>query len=92
MNKLPMYRGARSFITNSNTIMNIFLFFIAPRYRIPGLSAELRALAIIFGFDPKDDDDFKYLWKTYVETPFDSDRRFIMKAFSRVKDKKKLQM
>lgn len=61
-------------------------------YRDAGLSAELRALAMVFGSDPKNDDDFKFLWKTYVDTPLDAERRYIMKAFSRVKDKKKLKM
>ncbi len=55
------------------------------------MSVELRALTINFASDPKKDDDFDYLWKLYIETPLDSDRRFIMKAFSRIKDKKKLQ-
>ena len=61
-------------------------------FRDAGMSAELRALAIVFGSDPKNDDDFKFLWKKYVNTPLDAERRYIMKAFSRVKDKKKLQM
>ena len=56
------------------------------------MPAELRALAIVFGSNPKNEDDFKFLWKTYVETPLDAERRFIMKAFSRVKDKRKLQV
>ena len=56
------------------------------------MPAELRALAIVFGSNPKNDDDFNFLWKTYVNTPLDAERRFIMKAFSRVKDKKKLKM
>eukprot|EP00795_Rhopilema_esculentum_P007813 gene7813-13677_t len=56
------------------------------------LSAELRALAMVFGSDPKDDEDFDFLWQSYVNAPLDAERRFIMKAFSRVKDKKKLQM
>ncbi len=61
-------------------------------HRIPGMSAELRALTIVYSFDPKSDDDFDFLWKTYIETPLDTDRRFIMKAFSRIKDRKKLKM
>ena len=61
-------------------------------YRIPGMPAELRALTLVYASDPKNDGDFEFLWKTYVETPLDADRRFIMKAFSRVKDKKKLKV
>ena len=47
---------------------------------------------MVFGSDPKDDEDFDFLWQSYVNAPLDAERRFIMKAFSRVKDKKKLQM
>jgi len=80
-------------LTNDFKVRIVDLFQMVKNGKIDsGMPAELRALAIVFGSNPKNDDDFKFLWKTYVNTPLDAERRFIMKAFSRVKDKKKLQI
>eukprot|EP00794_Sanderia_malayensis_P004789 gene4789-5416_t len=73
-------------------ILSVYFDEMKKGNKVPGMTAELRALTLIFGFDAKKDDDFNFLWKTYIETPRDADRRFIMKAFSRVKDRKKLKV
>ena len=50
----------------------------------------MRALALMYGYDTKDDADWNYLWQLYVEAEVDADRKLLMKAFSQFKDKDKI--
>merc|ERR1719450_1383859 len=55
--------------------------------RLPGLSPEIRALAITYGHDSSDDRHWDFLWKLYVNSPVDTDRKIVMKAFALYRDK-----
>ena len=59
-------------------------------FRLPGLSPELRALALIYGHDSTDDRHWDFLWKLYVDSPVDTDRKFIMKAFALYREKSRV--
>jgi len=70
--------------------LRIIFLKMRNKVSISNILPEMRALALMYGYDTKDDADWNYLWQLYVEAEVDADRKLLMKAFSQFKDKDKI--
>ncbi|XP_065670521.1 endoplasmic reticulum aminopeptidase 1 isoform X1 [Hydra vulgaris] len=58
--------------------------------KLVGLSPENRALALMYGYNSSNENDWDFLWKLYEKSEVDTDRKIIMKALAQFKEKNKI--
>lgn len=53
-----------------------------PLGSLPGVGPNFRYLAFSFGVNKSSEEDWDYLWSVYQQSPFDTDRKFLMSVIT----------
>ena len=69
-------------ISRPSESLNFIFFLSPPLLSLPSVSPNFRYLAFSFGVNKSSEEDWHYLWSVYQQSPFDTDRKFLMRVIT----------
>ena len=69
-------------ISRPSESLNFFFFLSPPLLSLPSVGPNFRYLAFSFGVNKSSEEDWHYLWSVYQQSPFDTDRKFLMRVIT----------
>ena len=69
-------------ISRPSESLNFIFFLSPPLLSLPSIGPNFRYLAFSFGVNKSSEEDWHYLWSVYQQSPFDTDRKFLMRVIT----------
>ena len=69
-------------ISRPSESLNFIFFLSPPLLSLPSVGPNFRYLAFSFGVNKSSEEDWHYLWSVYQQSPFDTDRKFLMRVIT----------
>ena len=69
-------------ISRPSESLNFIFFRSPPLLSLPSVGPNFRYLAFSFGVNKSSEEDWHYLWSVYQQSPFDTDRKFLMRVIT----------
>lgn len=69
-------------ISRPSESLNFIFFLSPPLLSLPSVGPNFRYLAFSFGVNKSSEEDWHYLWSVYQHSPFDTDRKFLMRVIT----------
>ena len=69
-------------ISRPSESLNFTFFLSPPLLSLPSVGPNFRYLAFSFGVNKSSEEDWHYLWSVYQQSPFDTDRKFLMRVIT----------
>ena len=69
-------------ISHPSESLNFIFFLSPPLLSLPSVGPNFRYLAFSFGVNKSSEEDWHYLWSVYQQSPFDTDRKFLMRVIT----------